>query len=450
MFKRMTGATIVVLILLLFVFATPFFMGILIKKEYPKLLAKLADQSNLQIKVLDYHRGWFSSNALVQVNSPASSKPALTLNEKIWHGLLIFAKTPQNSSKVLFARAYLTTNLQNPDTTFAADTVWTLQGSLKTNIDSPKFQFNTHENQIQFLNLKGNVAYSPLTDTVKTNTQMDALHLTQTKPNSSFQISLKNIFAQADFYKKQNLWYGTRQIQIGSFSLMSPNKPTITIDQMALKIEQTAHHDMTNIAIDYQAQQVLKENLKMGPVHFLLQLNDLDSKALADLITRAIQAKQQAMSVPTLIAQLYQPFFTIITKGFSITLNPFSFNTPQGLVSLSANIQIPKQAENPSIETLLKGSQIDAKLQVPQSWLQEQLTLYYRNQQKQAPQMQQNGNTDVALLAPEFLAQQKIKNWITQWSLVAKNDQLTLHVEYKKGQVFLNGQAYRKPTTSTP
>ena len=89
------------IIIVVLLFSLPFVDGIIVKRKFISLLQTM-NGKHTQIKLLSYHRGWFTSTAVVVVKLPKEKVSSrLTLN--IHHGPLIFTSIGQHVTNLAWA-----------------------------------------------------------------------------------------------------------------------------------------------------------------------------------------------------------------------------------------------------------------------------------------------------------------------------------------------------------
>lgn len=443
-----------ILIGLFVIFVLPFFIGIWIQNEYPKVVDKLSANQGFSIKVLAYHRGWFSSDARIQIQlndkllkmekySGLSTNSSISVNERIHHGPFIFTKNTDGKKEFLFAAALIQNNTKLAENHLQSNTEWSFGNTLNSHFIAKKLSFGSNQQKIQLNGLQGNFHYSPGSQHVKVDVNLKQARMQITPQGTHTKggiITISNVNSAGDYSTKGPLWYGIRKMSAGQVTVNTPEKTQIIIKNISANIQQRQKQLNTDIVLLFETQLFHGPNMQWGPAQLQLRISNLNTKSLINFMNRATAVQQIAQ--PKAAILMYQPFMKLIGQGLTIKLDKFFLRTPKGPIDVNAELQIKPQSGSPSLPGIMKNLLAHASLQIPKPLLAQHLTDTYKKKPS---------HKHTALkTTPEKMAEQQIQHWISTNMLTQSGDILSMTVNFQQGKLLINGKRYQKSMTEQP
>ncbi len=119
--KWLITLSVIIIVLAIIVLGAPFIIGKLAADRYQYFIGQIAQTKYLNVKMVDYKRSWFSSEAIIQITvnpqlrvlpSQSPSKPViLNITQTIMHGPILYA--PINGHKqFMLGLAYIHSNIK--------------------------------------------------------------------------------------------------------------------------------------------------------------------------------------------------------------------------------------------------------------------------------------------------------------------------------------------------
>ncbi len=447
--KKLTIALGALILIGLFtVFVLPFFMGLWIQKEYPKIVNTLSSNQGISIKILAYNRGWFSSNARIQINlnnpllklnkyPDLSTHTSISINEHINHGPFIIAKSTEGKKELVFAAALIHNQTNLPGNNLQSSTKWTFGNTLNSHFIAKKISFGSNQQKIQLSGLQGGFSYTPGSQHIKANVNLKQINIhipAQGAHTSESVITINNINTKGDYSNSGPLWYGMRTLSADQITVNTPNKAQLIIKNISAKIQQNQKQLNTNIVLLFETQLFHGPNMQWGPAQLQLKISGLHTKNLINFMNRA--AAVQQMARPKAAVMIYQPFMALIGQGLTIKLDKLFLRTPKGPIDANAELQVKAQNGTPSLPGIMKNLLAHASLQIPKPLLLQHLTNTYKKKQLHKRTSQH--------AAPKKMAEQQIQQWISTNVLTQSGDILSMTVNFQQGRLLINGKPYEK------
>src|SRR3990167_533239 len=396
----------IVVLAILFLFL-PFLTGILIQKKYPDLLAQFSSATGANIQMQSYHRGWFKSEATLQIIMP-SSLP-MTIDQKIMHGPIAYAHT-QSGSKLFFALAAIKNTVQSQHTQLYSISIWKWNNTYTFTTQSDQFIAQTPIGELSLSQFNSAVNFSLITHHLVGKLDLQQLQL---KPNNATQPTMHVQIFQFDSNIKNNhgLENGDIKMNLGDFSLIALNNPATEMQDANFFFQQNQTNEITSMHTVLNVEHLNTADEHLSHVHFDLALNNLNTQALK-------QYWQQMVITHSAITQLYS-LFQIANQGLVIELNAANATTPDGLIQIQGSIQCPSDAaRKPEITSLLLQITGHANISLPYQFVLKQWIARY-------------GKADAA---------QALADRIKSGEFIQQGNQLSMTIELKNAALLVNGK----------
>lgn len=430
------------------------FLPLTFGKMVQNRLMSLPSSDEFRFEVVNYHRGWFSSDATIKVslknpNTVQLSQFGLkgngiiqfTSREHIIHGPLMFAQT-DTGRRLMAGQAYAIGEVNHDGININNYTWIKLNGDIDSKIIAP---------QVNYAN--------PALKTVSSIKNLD-VHVKMTKDMTKVfgninigEVSFANTEAKQDFLNTaatyditktpEGVFTGRRDIQLGSFIYTNlSNNQSVIAKNLHIASQSFEASNRINLAIQAALDSIVVGNKQYGPHNFVLNINNMDAQALNGLTKESYSgankndlAAQIARSLQ--IARYNQLLMSLFSKGMQIDLKKLNLVTEWGNAAATANIVFEQQARdtlNPF--TLLQKAQANVNLQLPQELVLQVMTRHYE------------GNPSVS--NPAQQAQAQINEWINNRWLIPIDRSYKVNFIYKNNAATINGASFPKQQESSP
>lgn len=142
----------------------PLGMSFWIKNNYLQFLRHIRHIHNINLKLIKFERGWFTSNVLIQIILPIVNKNNLPLQfifkQRILNGPYLFEKI-WDKKRIHFAKGLIYTTSEEPNFVFHASTLIHFSNANETIIQANQINFTNGQQYINFQNLTFKVKYDP-------------------------------------------------------------------------------------------------------------------------------------------------------------------------------------------------------------------------------------------------------------------------------------------------
>lgn len=463
-------AGFIIMVVVLIGLITPYFLGIAAEKSIKKVVAGLPQEQGVTIDVKSYHRGWFGAKAIIQValdpstlQSQGKMPPKLYLNitENIAHGPFIFIKDFNNKYHFRIGRALAVGQIVIPNaerqlmikrfTVDAANNqnaiLITLLGNIKVSTQLPKLVIESVDGAKKLMVSNFDVNYKVSPDYKRQAGRLALDELTYV--DGTQVLKVKNVNHRFDLSRKMShLWAGKSKLNVADILLTDNSK--VVFEQKSIAVNSNAKVDkkLLDLEINADTGALTFEDKKLGPGAFMLQLNNFGAKAVNQLRVLNEQLENQKLGTTQYLQAFYHLAPKLLGYGAQIHLSPCELDTPYGKLSLGLNATFPNIQKDKITDNRVMFKNVESMNQVviPQKLLSIILTKYYQN--RLTSMMQLADAQSKAEMTPDTMSKlvdSKVKatiaNWQQQNYLVAKNSNFELNLDYKQGQLNVNGKA---------
>ena len=409
--KKFAGLVVILAVLIL---GSYYGMGLITERTLKKDINMVNKSGGLHIDILEYHRGWFTSNAKFnwQLHIPervvknqdgqSTTTPAqdyaIDMPLTIYHGPIIFA-----DSGVQFGLGYAYTDLVLPpkydesfSTTFAT-------GSSKPKLDMsvlvnyfnksrmrinvPQFKLLTKDTngQFEWLGMTNDVTVSSNLNTIDGDLTIDGMNFLK----DDVKGTIGKVTSDYDLHQtKEGLYLGDASLSF----------PSVVITQKDQKIFEMEHFDVkTSSYIDgglfssdfkTSLEKIIANGKTYGPALLKMSIKNLDAQILAQLndqVNKMQQAPEQQRQ--QIMISMLPELPKLFSKGAEFQISEVSFVMPEGKIEGDLLVALPKGDVSNPFELIQKVSG-QGKLKVPAPVLKE-ILLTSAKQQLSQPSIQQ-------------------------------------------------------------
>jgi hypothetical protein len=457
--------TIVLFLLFLIVitlFVLPYGLGFVAQHKYTQIIGMLSKSNTVQVSLVRYQRGWFSSDATIKISMQMpiglvqqTTKPFL-ITQHIAHGPVFSLLSGTGEKRLAVGQTLITTHAHSPFGALHMVSKVKLNGKLVGTFNAPTLQLHytdvLHgENTAELQGVSGKFTLSPDLQqwiaavdipeiSIKTDTFTQQLH------NTHFFYNLNK--------SQSGLFLGKHICTIDTMTWSADFIPgkDLKVEKIRL-VEQDAEKDRKIQAkIDAELKYVTLKNATYGPQQLQITIRDLDVPALLAWT----QALHPFSDTPLSSLQKYQKYrqllLNLLSRGVQLKIEKLALVTPWGTPSLVAQARIAPRPMSTFID-LMAGTQSRVAVHLPASFLMrvlERVVLPYM----QAPVSAVTKTTPPSAME---MAQRQITEWIHNKWLLPEGDGYTMVILYQNQHMTINNQpliqigtAPQQPSGTTP
>lgn len=386
--KKLIGLAGVIAVLVL---GSYYGMGFVTERTLKKNINVMNQSNGFLVEVVEYHRGWFTSNALLHwrlqvpervvknTDGTSTTVPAqeyiVDMPLVIYHGPIIVANTG-----VHFGLGYAHTDLQFPasyskqfaDTFTSAST----QPKLSLNVfvsylnncrfhtDVPKFNLITKQDNTQFDwgGMTSDLSVSSNLNRVDGRITIDGMELQKNK----MQATVGTINSDYDLKATEaGLFLGDANLSLPSVVIAENDSNIFEARQFDVHSQSGVDNGLFHSELKTSLNKMVIRGKTYGPARLVVAIKNLDASVLAEINQESskIQQGTDAQRQQALFALLPQ-LPKLFSKGAQFEISELSLGMPEGAINGNLLVTLPvENIGNPF--QLLQKLQGDAKLVVP-------------------------------------------------------------------------------------
>jgi uncharacterized protein YdgA (DUF945 family) len=385
---------------LIIVSLTPFALGFKIKSDYAALITNLSELSQVNIDIVNYEQGMFSSTALLVVNLPGMQEQ-IQFKEKIIHGPLYLGLLSQGKSPLVAAVVKGQLDV-SPEQQSMVQKIFSGQNPLvyQTTIDfagdvsaqfyipavNTRFDDENGEVHIQSSGVIMNEQFSSASGLLKGDIQMPAF-----KVNSEL-VDMRAESVSMSFSGSM----GANDIVVGD-SVVSLNLLNIDTGTEQFAMKDLVVHSVSsdsaglinsNTRID--ARELLASNQKFGPIVFDISINGINAESLNQLqnVQNEVDEKlEQGLPPEQVNAMMTGQIMGIVPdliKQAEMKINPLSINSELGKLQADLDFTLDGiDANTPADPMFLLGAiSLDVNFSVDDALLKQLISWELENNQQ--------------------------------------------------------------------
>ncbi len=440
----------------LIIFVLPGGIGFLVKDRYLTMLNTVNKSGNLELRITKYHRGWFNSEATLEVKPSGSAlihlqdwsegsnaKPiTFLIDQTIQHGPILKLITAEGKTRWLFGQALLKSQTQPSIGAINSITLIRIGGSLLSAVTAPVIHYSNPEKHMLLI-MKGLAMSLNLSaDFNHINTRFNIPQLDL--KTADFQQSISGFAAQYNLQKSPSgLMWGEKITAINDITWKTTkDNSQANIAGLYVDMRSSEARNKVTYAINATLNNLSIADQQYGPQQLDLVLNKLDLTTVLAL-TSALKKLRQVNSMPPEQLQTYSNLFAqLIRNGMEINIRKLSLNTHWGAPQLTAQlIWSPQPTDEPNQGLNLTQLNADAHLTLPARFLTQALNYTYQYLVKNKLLTPNPQNLSKLNSNPDYIAQEIISWWAQNRWITAQDGSYSLDVGYKKQAITVNGQA---------
>lgn len=387
------GISVIVLVMVLGI--TPYYVGKLFQEKYTKLLSYYNLHGDVRLQLTSFHRGWLSSDATVVIDISNTEWHSLletvgistkglqgaqfTLHQHIQHGPLFYYFSVSLPSHFGLAVIHNKLELSQELAMFLSG-LGLSDRSIEMNEDFISFRGNyfkflrlnqvnffypLSELQVQLKLLEGGFWYSPLERRVNGHARLDQLTIISKTD--------KAIVPKADFDFSQwqddfGLWVGDHDVRVSAIQFQQSSGRRITATDISFSGTAEEENGLLHGTRQLAVASIKLDDQLFGPLHFRVSAENLNAKTIAEMISAYKDILQEGEAYQSQLQEKMAIMLPkVIQPGTRITLNDFYLVTPFGQLQMSGSILWPQ-------ENFVKLSDVSEMVQAAKTRLSASMT----------------------------------------------------------------------------
>lgn len=415
----------------------PLLMGMISESKCKKIVQVINNTTPVQVKIVDYKRGWFDSDATAQITLDKLDLEnqellQLGVTAKINHGPLLI-----NWARFSFAQSMVDAKVclnaaQNRllNRPFGAEPIATakvkfkLSGNANITLDSPPLVYQGQKNSFNWRGLKIKSKVSYLFDQLQSNIDFAGIDI-------GFEDHSFHLGQVTSFYHgtktSHGLWIGDRNLKIASFALKNTNNRIFSLGNLNLHTVITeATQDTFNLTTELAVNNLNINGATYSQSKLNFDINGLNQITLINLQKQLISDKKISFSqlnigLDTLLA--------LINNCLEINIKQFNSTTPWGKLIATIKIIFNGHPNHYGLIATIFNSSIDANIKSQRHLV---LHIFEKFYQKVPAQ---DAKTNATQKAEELL-----QDWQESGKITTSEDDNYLHMklDYKDNQLLIN------------
>lgn len=443
----------------------PLALGFIVKHKYTEILQNWSQSDNVHLTLEKYHRGWFHSEAVVQVTLTSSTllqlnklltnsdQPAVqfTLNQRIDHGPLLSVKSETGKSSHLLGRAVISSNVETLAGSIDTMTFIQLDGSLLSVVNAPTLHFNNPAS-----NVSGTMSGLTMVLLMSADLSSAFGNINVAEGNiktPDFLQSIRGLRQQFSLLKSPSgLLLGSRLMNLDEVAWETiDHKSQILMHGFTFQSQSQEQNARVNYKLDMVLDKFIVDAHSYGPQQLKLAINDLDVPTLLTIRKELMQIGGGDDSLSSAQLLGYNELFMILlTRGLEINLENLSLVTNLGNMSATLDIKLKTQPTTmvTSFGAFLNYLEVQSHIELPEAMLLQ--IMEKLNQTPLAHFAMLMGRATPTDVTAEQQTKQKIAEWEQKGWLLPTDGLYKTDISFKNNQVMINGQPITGAQTTQP
>ncbi len=389
--KAFKSIFIILVILAGVVLAAPYFVGKYAQSTYENMVAAVNSFSNSSIKITNYHRGWFSSTATLQVNMQNihQSELAKDFGEKLKTtnitvpkiNYIIIKQNIKNGPVIYdngqfkFALAIIHGKVQfqmkkGQESQFlkglapliSKTTVINLNRSIASSFTIKPYHYKDNMIKFDFSGLNAQATATADLKHILGNSAISSISFNTIDNKTNVQMTgIKASISKTQY--QDDIWVGKTGLSINKISARFQNKPIATINSFQLNNQTKVHDNLLDIMLTNNVSQILISHGKFGPLKVDVAIKNIDISALEKIKQ---QLKDYAKNPNNKLSPMLPIAMQLLSKSPKLVINNISLVTSNGGVALNGQLSVPKSSNaNPMMAVMGVNGNLNVAIAQP-------------------------------------------------------------------------------------
>ncbi|STX52705.1 putative membrane protein YdgA-like protein [Legionella busanensis] len=426
----MRKLVVLVVVLAILVLGGYYAMGAVTERTIKRNIATINRTNGVNAQIVKYHRGWFTSNALLNwritvperqvkdTNGQVQTLPAqnLTLNMplKIYHGPIIIA-----NKTVKFGMGYGSTDILLPVEYQQQFNNYFMDGSTQPKLNLslfvtylnnsqiemavPSFKLITRQDQMEFdwMGMNGTVNVTSNADKINGDFNVNGM---QVKKGDKAAV-LSEVTSEYNLHNTEvGIYLGTASLTLPSFIVNDKGQRLFEFNDFDMHSSSDIEDGLFSSHFKSSIDKIVANGKKFGPGNLEMAIRNLDANALGRINQQAkhIQQSSTDLEKQQAVFAILPEIPKLLSRGAEFEISELNFVVPEGTIEGNAQISLPQGEHNNPLE-LMQRVQGKGRLKVPAEIVRRVLT--EANRQKLVAQQnaatQQNTNSQTTNVTTE-------------------------------------------------
>lgn len=447
-----------IVILLLLVVASPVALGFKIKSDYDLMVNKLSELIQADIEIVSYNRGFFTSNALLELKVPSLPMP-IQFREEIIHGPIYLGLI--NQGKLPIMGALIKGEMLRPagaeavmlqlfgnQSPYVYQNIVDFTGNVNSEAYIPAidatFQEESGQTKVNFSGMVLNTRYQSSAQSFTGDGRLNILSL-----NSEEDINLRGLsFSYSGKIGQYGIMVGDSVISLPKLEVNSATDQ-FAINSFTLRSVTTEQGELLNSESMINAREIFLSNERFGPVAFNLSINGLNAPAVKKMqkIQQDMQAKVQdgvpeeqvsAMMIGEMMGLLPDLF-----KQAEVRIDPLSIESELGGLQAQLEFSVSGLDQNTPADPmfLMNAINIDFALDIDKRLMHQmvewQLMMAETDPQAAGNTASRRNNSNIAM---QRKVNQNIRAMIAENWIVFEDEIYSSQISMHEGQMVMNNK----------
>ncbi len=433
------------IIILILLAITPLALGFKIKTDYSLMIDELSEILQLDVQIVEYEQGLFSSDSVLSIKLPMMDEP-IQFREEIIHGPVYFGLLSQGQSPLVAAvikgnfdrSASNTAMIQK---VFGDNSPLTYQYIVQFNGDvnvqsyvppvNASFESEGEQYLVQSSGFILNENYSSVSGQLSGEAGITKLKV-QT-PLYTINTDSLNMSFSGKIGENQIL-IGDTVVAINIFDLSS-GEEQFALRDLTVRTVTAESGDLINSGIDISIREILASNQKFGPAKLVFNLDGISAQSLNQL--QLIQDEVAEMTEKGLPPEQINSMMTgqimgiipDLIKQAEVKVKPLSVNSELGTLQADMNFTLKGiDADTPADPIFLLGAvSMDLNISIDEPLLKQFISWELRNSESELPLNQR--------------ISEKIQGMVSDNWLKKSADSYVSKINMHDGELLINGKA---------
>lgn len=448
------------IIVLLLLSLTPFALGFKVKSDYSKLITDVSNLSELNIKIVKYDRGFFSSDVILAVSLP-DMQETLQFKEEVIHGPVYLALFNQGKSP--FVAAVVKGQLDVSESQQAAiqqifadnnpllyQTIIDFSGDVQAQYYVPAVNAQYVDEygpvHIQSSGVVMQESFSIASGRLKGEIKIPAIKV----KSELFSVTIESSnMSFSGIMGGNDIVIGDSILSIGLLNIESADEQT-SLRNLVVRSETSESAGLINSETRIDIRELLASNQKFGPLLLNVSLNGLNAESLNKI--QNIQSEMNDKLAQGLAPEQVEAIMTgqiieivpELIKEAKIKIDPLSINSELGKLESDLNFSLHGMDENvPTDPMFLLGAiDLDLNISIDEALLKQFISWELENSPHEGEALGSDKNKQLEASVP--MAQKVSENiqgmLDEQWMVYNEGVYLT-KISMHQGELIINNKA---------
>lgn len=452
-------AVTITLVILASIFLFPLGIGFLVEKEYPQIAQTFSKTDDIQVSVLNYHRGWFHSTATIKV---LFTKPSLiplnkwlvkqqgnpieiVVKQDIAHGPWLMANSSKFSDKFYIGQALIKSDINPEFGKIDAIAVLKIMGDTLFLLNADAIQYQQQQGvAVMVKGLNAHVNFARNLKAFQGEINLPHIFFSDKKIEQEIDDLKAQFNLRADSH---GLFLGEQKIEIGTMRLNAAPDSNLELKKLLLQSYSKAVKSKVSYQIHASLENLQSANVAHGSQTLAFAVKDLDIEQLVNLKKAFNQLQPNIRLSAMELVRYNEIIMRLLGKGLQIDIDNLLLSMYGSKTKVMAQIILQPQT-NVTMNLKQFLSFLTAKVHVEISKKLLSQTLEKLDQTPIGKELGITVEEDSDINDTQTALTQNVDRKMSEW---VKKDWLSVHggdyhfdFNFKDGKSYINGQPWQQ------